>query len=103
MSKSFVRPPVEDRMLNEDGYLSEAWKHWFLDTWQSMDELANEAGIQVPNLTEAQRDGTASVEALIDTTQIQPGFICFVPDDASANNRIYMWDGSNWLYLNATL
>lgn len=116
MSKSFVRPPVEDKIINDDGYLTEAWKHWFLDTWQSMDELANEAGVQIPNLTGLQRLGSiypTRVDALIDTSQVSPGYLVYQSD--AYNYQLtpdlpnppgptftlypagyYYWDGSAW-------
>lgn len=53
--KSFVKPPVEDKLTN-NGFLSDAWKEWFIDTWQSMDERSSEAGTRFARLTTLQRD-----------------------------------------------
>lgn len=69
MSKSFVRPPVEEAFLTEDGFLSDSWREWFLDTWQTSDELASQAGIQLPVLTTTQRDS----DEFIDQARVASG------------------------------
>lgn len=90
MSKSFVKPPVEDKIINDDGYLSQVWREWFIDTWQTLDGLANEAGIQFPNLTQAQRTGAS---AIINTANIDAGFTVYQTDGTAG---FYYWDGSSW-------
>lgn len=114
MSKSFVKPPVEDRMIDEDGYLTDSWREWYLDTWQSSDELANEAGLQVPNLTGLQRLGQiipSEIKPLVDTGRILKGFIVYQTDSYDRQETplpdppvtyaagYYYWDGSAWVHL----
>lgn len=69
MSKDFVRPPLEDQFLTADGYITDTWREWFIDTWQTNDELAGEAGIQLPVLTTAQRDS----DEFIDQAKVASG------------------------------
>jgi hypothetical protein len=60
--KSFVKPPIEDRLVSKEGYLTDIWREWFIDTWQSMDELASEAGLIFPRLTSTQRDSNDVID-----------------------------------------
>lgn len=96
MSKSFTKPPIEDKIIGDDGYLSQVWREWFTDTWQSMDELANEAGVQIPQITELQRVGTVgppAVAPIINTESVNEGFLVYQTDGAAG---FYYWDGASW-------
>lgn len=88
MAKSFSAPPLDFKMLDDNGYVTSVWKQWFADTFQTLDALASEAGVQLPVLTTSERDSND----VIDQNNIPAGLTIFNSTTAKAQT----YDGTMW-------
>lgn len=82
MAKSFSPPPLDHKFVDEDGNLTQEWRMFFSDMFQTNEGLASQAGVTLPTLTTTQRDAAnTSLTNIINQSNIPSGLMIYNSTD----------------------
>tara|TARA_R110002126_G_scaffold196770_4_gene344698 strand:- start:165 stop:467 length:303 start_codon:yes stop_codon:yes gene_type:complete len=82
VAKSFSPPPLDHKFVDEDGNLTQEWRMFFSDMFQTNEGLASQAGVTLPTLTTTQRDAAnTSLTNIINQSNIPSGLMIYNSTD----------------------
>jgi len=95
MSKNFTAPPLHEKLVDENGYITTVWQEFLGSLFQNNDANATQFAFQLPSITDAQRDGTISAtndtrgyEKVLNQDQVVDGLIFYNEDQNEFQARI---------------
>ena len=57
MAKNFTPPPLSEKFVDEEGFISPVWKDWLSTIFQTNEGYATQFGMLLPQVTTDQRNG----------------------------------------------
>lgn len=79
MAISIDQPPVNDPMIDKNGYLTGVWRDWFTTNIGTLITILSAFGIQLPPITTPERD----------TIQNTPDFL-LIGNSTTGEPQIYL-------------
>jgi len=87
MSRSIDLPPINDKIVDKDGFLTDIWRDWFGANIQSIIEFITQSGIILPSNT------TTEIAAII-----APQMFSMIGNKTTGEPQIYLGSWKNILH-----